>query len=60
VAPKVTPGRLVGISPVAERIPAGWSIFGSKVSVWEGPPCMKRKTTERSLRRWGATVFAAK
>src|SRR5262245_50710831 len=48
VAPKVTPGRAVLISPVALRVPTGADILGSNVSVWLGPPCRKRKMTERS------------
>jgi hypothetical protein len=33
-----------------EKILEGASIFGSNVSNCDGPPCMKRKMTERSLR----------
>ena len=46
-------GSRVGISPVMLRISAGASIFGSKVSNWLGPPCMKRKITARSLTNLG-------
>ena len=38
----------VVISPVALRISAGASIFGSNVSNWVGPPCRNRKMTLRS------------
>src|SRR5438034_8619687 len=47
--PKVTPGILVGISPVALRISAGADIFGSNVSNWLGPPWRNRKTTALSV-----------
>jgi hypothetical protein len=56
--PKVTPGSRVFISPVALRMPSGADIFGSKVSIWLGPPCRKRKMTEQS--RTGCRASAAR
>ena len=44
--PNVTPGSAVAISPVALRLPIGAVILGSNVSIWLGPPCRKRKTTD--------------
>jgi len=60
VEPNTTPGIAVRTTPVWLWTFDGPVVFGSNVSYCDGPPCMNRKTTERSFRRWGATVFAAK
>ena len=55
--PNVTPGMLVAISPVADRMSAGADILGSKVSNWLGPPCRNRKMTDRPVsKRFGSAA----
>ena len=59
VPPNVTPGIVVLISPVALRISRAASIFGSKVSNCDGPPCMKRKITDLSFKTGLPFLIAA-
>src|SRR5437868_4485244 len=40
-------------------MPEGAPILGSKVSVWGGPPCMKRKTTDFPVRRLSESAARA-
>src|SRR5262249_30176956 len=39
----------VATSPVALRTSTGADILGSNVSIWLGPPCIKRRTTALSV-----------
>src|SRR5579862_1389257 len=59
VEPYVTPGSDVWTSPVTLRIPDGAPILGSNVSVWGGPPCMNRNTTDRPVSRLSGSADRA-
>ena len=58
VAPKLTPGIEVFTAPVTLRRGSGASMFGSKVSIWLGPPHRNRKTTD--LSRTNSTLSRAR
>ena len=60
VPPNVMPGSFVATSPVALDTPDGAVSLGSKVSVWLGPPCKKRKTTARSRTASESSVACAR
>src|SRR6185436_8419496 len=59
-APYVTPGSDVLISPETLRISEGAPILGSKSSIWGGPPCMKRKTTDLPVRTFSPSAARAR